>query len=364
MPRVRRRSSRANPGAFSQQQPLEWELRRGPPGGKFRSPDGTAIPDTIDLTGLEYGPVLAGVPIDRRPASLHVRRFNPEVLDVLSRTQRLTLLQCLADETISLCLWMRTRVGGKEVYRRATPRGRVTVDLATVLILSVALRGDENMPLVGELIGLSKPSTIVLLANHRWPPLRGSLMVAKLAHAAARNITQGRMRGALHGSLSLYEHVPQFIAFQLEGLKEDDILPLNRTLRRLAANGTAGQDRGIQLGLVLKGVRLCLRNAMTRETLNWKRFGVLIQAILGGLSGGFNPAAPAVLAIKPLMERFVGRRIEDREGKFKMLWGKVWNGFRDEIETRMRRTTQQERASFEEYTRALNGVMRARTPPL
>ena len=311
MPRTRHFSSWANRAAFRQPRQLDWELTQEPPGGEFRSPDGTAILDTIDLTRQRYRAIAANAPRRRRPESLCVHLVNPDMLRALSRTQRLRLLRCLSKRHVSVCLSVRTLVGDQAAYDLATPREGLTVDLATILILSVALRGDENMPLVGELIGLSKPSTIVLLAEHHWPPLRGSIMIAELA-----------------------------------------------------TNWTEGQDRGIQLGLVLAGLRLCLRKAMKRSTLYWERLAVLMQAILGGLGGGFNPGAPAVLAIKPLMERLFGGVIKRGEKKFEEFWEKIWNGFRDEIETLIPRTSEQDRASFDEYTKALKAVMETRTPGL
>lgn len=219
------------------------------------------------------------------------------------------------------------------------------------------------MLLVGELIGLSTPKTIGLLGKYNWPFLEISTRITELAHATARNITQCRLHNnSTHGSFSLYIHVPRFIASQLAKLKSGDTGHLTEALKTLATKWTEGEDRGIQLGLVLAGFRLCLHNAMKQSTERLDYVTVFIQAIFGGLSGGWNPAAPAMTATKPIVEKFLEYLKTKKEKKFKDVWEQIWEEFQNKIEILIPRTSREERTSFDEYKKTLKEVIEAKIP--
>jgi hypothetical protein len=144
--RAKHASSRINRKAFTRKQPREWELSKKLRNGRITSANGAPIRDSIDLSKPEYVDVLTGIPEDRRPKVLRVHRIDPGVLRDLGRTERLVLLKRLSKKKVFIQVSVRettTKDKRKDTVQgcyRLTPKDGVEVDLATVLILSIALR--------------------------------------------------------------------------------------------------------------------------------------------------------------------------------------------------------------------------------
>ncbi|KAI0166423.1 hypothetical protein GGR57DRAFT_446684 [Xylariaceae sp. FL1272] len=377
-------SSRRKQQAFNSEQPINWELH--PNLDDYKPKLQWVFQDTaaceIELGDL-HKDILQGVPEDNRPTKLRIDRINPEILEnSLGRDERIFLLEYLSKKKLEVAVNERKldpetpgKRGINETIRATwiyvSKDKKVKIDLAIIMICSIAFRtttDNQFRPLLGELIGLSDPDTLQRLAEYPWLLPSRCAKISKIAHAAARNLTQRRPRGsgALYGSRSLYYLVPPIIATQLEGLwhqgssNKDIPEGLLSELIHLATHWAEGDDRGIQLGLVLAGIKRLFDKIQEKEGKKWDNIALGLKMVVSGLAAFFKGAAAA----RPAIDEGMQRAKEAKMDKVQRDWNRIWADFQKRVETCIGRETEEEKTAWESYCKNLKEAMNEKPPPL
>lgn len=310
---------------------------------------------TIALDENPYDKLLKGFPRDNDLQRISVRDINPEALRSLDRTTRLLLLKHLSETSVRISL----QVNNKMLTGKANGK---KVDLATLLILSVAQRGHSCGELVGELIGLSTPSTANLLAKYIQPPLVNSDMILPLVHATARHITQPRARnGDTIGRFQLFRHVPHIVASALSDLDEAKVDRLKRVVRDLGTKWKKADEMGIKVGLVLVGLKIQLRRAIDGNNLGLAK--LLTKIVFGGLSA-VPAAGPFFSATGPIAEKLIDRREEKKNKRFTKVWDMMWIAVQDAVDEIVPLNTKDGQKCYNTYEMWLNRVLAYESPSL
>jgi len=324
---------------------------------------------TVELTDQMYEVLADVLSEERRPKTLRVQFMNPEILHDMRRTDKVRLLRCLSNgiQNIDLEIWRngRSRMLSNEV------------DHATIMILSLAMRYKNHDDLLGELIGLSTPRTISLLKNYKsvTPLMRRPGMITSLAHAAARNLTQCREGNEYrHGSRSLLQHVPDFIASIITqmDLKDDHSSTLlGETFQQLAHNWPKpqdqivagieendrheGQDRGYQVGLVLAGIKRSLHAQIVRDKKQLEHVKLFVQVALKALAA--TPVGGrAFTAFEPIADFTNDKRLKKLKDIAMDAWKDIYGHYLDNVETKIQRHGEYA-ASWKKYKEALEEVL-------
>lgn len=202
---------------------------------------------------------------------------------------------------------------GNTVLTKPAGKGD-SIDLATVLILSIALRSrtKESNELVGELIGLANSETLKRLPKYIRPPLASPSILTSLVNATVRQITQPRhANDGNYGPLELFQLVPPIIAGLIVKPKEPASAKfLRKVLSKLvASHEDEHEERGMKLGLVLVGVRIALRRLLEKAKKTSARIELFIDCLLGALGN-----VSSVLSVfQPLVKQVWTGRAEQRE---------------------------------------------------
>lgn len=300
--------------------------------------------------------------------TLRVQHITPEILSALSRTEKVRLLRCLS-------------AGAKKIYLNTWVNGKGKIlaneiDQATIMILSLALRYRDRDNLLGELIGLSTPKTIISLKDYAsTPPLMHPGMITSLAHATARNLTQCRKGNDYqHGSRSLLQHIPDLIASIITQMDLDVDLnstQLGETFQELAHNwpktedqnvaGSSdddrheGQDRGYQVGLVLAGIRHSLHTNIVRKKKKLDYIKLFVRVALKALAA--TPVGGrAFTAFEPIADFTNEKKLAKVKEVAREAWKKIYGYYLDNVETKIKRYGEYE-DSWNKYKEALKEVL-------
>jgi hypothetical protein len=163
------------------------------------------------------------------------------------------------------------------------------------------------------------------------------------------------------GSFELFRHVPPIIASALSGLSEDKVEDLKRDIQDLITKWEDDDDRGIQVGLVLVGLKISLRKAINEGKL--EHVDLLLKVVFGALSGvpvgGF-----AFSAAQPVFERFLKHKERVRNETFTEIWHQIWVTVQRVVDEQIPRYNAQDLERYDKYEKWLNRVLAYEAPPL
>ncbi|KAF3936978.1 hypothetical protein ABW19_dt0208631 [Dactylella cylindrospora] len=330
--RRRNQSSRINRASFGKwEQPHRPNVNSGTRPSYLQSATRNPNFGLVDLGEIDN--FFAEFPSKRHPGRLFFHLMNPKAIDHISRSGRVEVHRYLSPKREKVHIF----VDG----RRLTERDGDFIDLAAVLIISIALRGPEYSRLVGELIGVSTPSTLKLLRKYTHPKLLPPAAILTMAHAAARHFTQRRqINGGRFVSYSIFRLIPQIIASTIVVENAEDFelqyraQCLSLDLQALATRWEDPIDTGIQVGMTLIGIRISLRAASDKTTKEKDRIVLFLKVLCSGLGAANIPGNPFQMAL-PILEDLLSRWKKKGEKKFESLWVEVLDEFQNTLELRL-----------------------------
>lgn len=281
--------------------------------------------------------------IHDRPTTLNVLRLKPEMLIGLGRSGRRETITALARQKARIALSKRHTVGGtdRREARRAKPSKPVEdgdYNLAIATILSLALRYRErNEPdvdsglcdrdTVPELLALSPPETMEAFRAFLEYGFLQFNDIPYLVHVAARNVAHDD-EGGTDEPISVLKNVSDLVSGILQETQkpvqvgeeegEESVKLFEPCLRRWSND----IDRGIQIGLVLAGIRKYFNNLKEAKE---KRYAVafgLVDVLLAGLTG--IPAGGVAFSVTQSLvtqwkERKLEKRLKQVDGPFDII---------------------------------------------
>jgi hypothetical protein len=232
------------------------------------------------------------------------------------------------------------KMKGDDNVIRIPSEGHIEVDLAAILILSIALRNDAGSNYnskIGELIGLAQPSTIKMMQPFYRHPLMDASFIPSLLHGAARHRSQIRggndnKRAPLDVATYTSNAVASLLQSPIPGLEE----PISWFRERFEEifkneNWTSDVDRGIQAGLILIGEKKFLRGRVKKVRDNTD-LGLTALKFAHGAASGAPLAGFVAAALEPFFESYVLKLSEKQEAVFQNIWTEVERLWRNDFE--------------------------------
>ncbi|KAJ4320913.1 hypothetical protein N0V84_005617 [Fusarium piperis] len=297
-------------------------------GGLGGAPQETNPPfATIRLRERPYRKLLQDeeIPLTQIPETAQVHYFDPEILGCgIDRTACIVLLRHLSEEPAKVVVW-------DSDCGLVTEKSGVDVDLATVLILSVALRDVEHVNFAGELLGLAPLETVERMRPFLRPPFLDSLAIVNLTHGAARHISQVRNgNNGRHGDYRLLKVMSSAIASLLQW--PDDFLAENpidwfvEAINEIFTTWKDDSDRGLQVGLLLVGEEKFLQGILAKAELK-ADWGITLLKSIHGAASGAPVAGFVASAVEPWFERAAIALKDKKLAEYKDAWCQIWQGY-------------------------------------
>ncbi|KAH6971147.1 hypothetical protein BKA56DRAFT_595952 [Ilyonectria sp. MPI-CAGE-AT-0026] len=277
-------------------------------------PDETEVSDS-DMTDDEVAMI---------PKIVPVHYLNPDIILSLSRSAQIMLLKRLSRKQAKIIVHDNER-------KLVTRRDGDEFDLAVVLILSIALRG--NHAFAGLLVGLSQPATIKAMRPFYRRPFLDASVIVELTHGAARVLSQRRkMDRPGYGEMAIVEPITKAVASLLKSsgeiLGNSPASWFIHAFKVIICSWRADRDRGLQIGLLLVGEARLLRAAI--QQWNEKAdLGTTILRSIHGAVGGAPIAGFVSAAIEPWTERAVNALTDRQLQKYNDAWGELWTEFQN-----------------------------------
>lgn len=230
------------------------------------------------------------------------------------------------------------RIKGDDNVTRIPSEEDLELDLAAILILSIALRnaGDYNNK-VGRLIGLAQHSTIKMMQPFYRRPLIDASFIPSQLHGAARHRSQirgGNDNKRAHLDVATYtsKAVASLLQSPVQGL-DDPISWFRRRFEEIFMNEnwSLDVDRGIQAGLLLLGEKKFLRGRVKKIQDNTD-LGLIVLKFAHGALSGASLAGFVAAALEPFFENYVLNLSKKQEAKFRNLWAEVERLWRNDFE--------------------------------
>lgn len=194
----------------------------------------------------------------------------------------------------------------KNVYY--TKRTGDEADLATVMILALALRGGQSK-LVAELIGLAPVIVLEHLKKFYKPPFIRLFDITQLVHTTARNIAHSH-DGRTTEPLRTINLVADIIASLLEFTPQKTLIQNERYFTmifgELLSKWDDDRDRGMQVGLMFAGLRKYTGNKQTNNDQRYAKAKLFCDLMFAGLS-----AVPTVAPLFAVVNVAVDKMLEN-----------------------------------------------------
>jgi hypothetical protein len=257
--------------------------------GILRAAKGEKNFGCVNLDAPEFKDVFNAV--RGRPSTLQVQRVDPDALRSLSRPGRRRAIEALASKKVKIVVLnprglFYTKPDGDEV------------DLATVMILAIALRGKQH-ELVAELVGLSPVTVMKHLLKFCRPPFMRLADITGLVHSTARNIAHSH-DGRTAEPTTTVKLVARIIASLLEFTPHKSIEGQHRenltnSFGKLLSRWDDDRDRGVHIGLVFAGLKIYTQNKRIRAEKKYAKATLLCDLVFASLSA--VPTAAPVFAV-------------------------------------------------------------------
>lgn len=262
-----------------------------------------------------YDKVFKDEALNERPETLNILQLKPIKLDALGRPGRRRTVVALAEgKSIISLFWTRPITDRNvAVYKR---RPKFTAeekpcDFATATIIALALHcmkdkedeeDKEARRMVSELLALSLPSTMQSFRTFCKSPFMRFSDIPNFVHVVARNVAHDDEGGAdrpIEALRTAANIVADIIAdnvntTDLSEKKESMVkrwAPYASIFKTCLQGWSNDKDRGIQVGLVLAGIKAYFETAKEDKSNKYDIAFFLIDVLLSGLTnvpvGGF-----------------------------------------------------------------------------
>ena len=254
--------------------------------------------------------------VSSKPESFTVHAINPATIARLSLPNIWELMELLAETPTDFCA---VDANGHHITEKHYLRQSSTsASTATVMAAAVALRGGHA--LFAELLAGGLPETVDQLEPFCRPPFLTLDDIPLLVHGAARHMVHHH-HGHSETPSMLASSIGKVTAHLLQSTNMSSIeaqRSLGGLLAKVMRIGGKAEDKGVQLALLMIGVKQYVAHGRESVEKNFEGGEVFVNCILGGLAG-FPPAAIVAGALAPA----VGFGIKKSKDKKAAKWDRL-----------------------------------------
>lgn len=309
--------------------------------------------------------------IPNRPSELDLLRVKPEMIVALGRPDRRLMMTILESEKVTITLQEMSerntapRNGTRRMRELKEEPEVKECNLAIATIIAIAFLpkvNKEQKAMVSELLGLSTPATMELFREpFCHAPFIALQDVPNFVHVVARSVAH-EDRGGTYKSLAKLRAAAEIVADILQNLNKSDSQQ-SRGMRQkvkemMGRKDVSGPvpwsndadlfkvcirewsediDRGIQVGLVLAGMRKYFERIKDDLDRNYAVALGLADGLLAGLTG--VPVGGFVFGIAQSVVSRVGAARADRSlEKVAQKFAAVLDAYYEYVELPLRRT--------------------------